>query len=165
MIVSTLRLSYTYNIQSVPTTPTQESHDNENQKVPEIVQYFVKGEYQPPTTTYVVPTGQPPLHEGRSTHNAAHYAPESSHPYHHHHHHDSQQQSYRESAQSEGAGQQYHVPYSVPSDSFSVTEGPKTEAGQEQVSGPPQGAPVVHHEERGHKHELPPMEYSWDAQR
>ncbi|KUI71516.1 Glycogenin-1 [Cytospora mali] len=32
------------------------TRDDQDKKVPEIIQYFVKGEFQPPTTAYVVPT-------------------------------------------------------------------------------------------------------------
>lgn len=35
------------------------SEGQNGHKVPEIIQYFVKGEFHPPTTQYVVPTGQP----------------------------------------------------------------------------------------------------------
>lgn len=36
-----------------------QSGDQKDRKVPEIIQYFVKGEFRPQTTTYVVPTGGP----------------------------------------------------------------------------------------------------------
>ncbi|KAK7706257.1 glycogenin glucosyltransferase [Diaporthe eres] len=52
-----------YRQPSPPLTPTDASQGH--QKVPEIIQYFVKGEFRPKSTTYVVPTGQPPLHQAR----------------------------------------------------------------------------------------------------
>ncbi|KAF3770694.1 family 8 glycosyltransferase [Cryphonectria parasitica EP155] len=41
-------------------------------KVPAIIQYFVKGEFQPPTTTYIVPTGEPPLPQGKPVNGGLH---------------------------------------------------------------------------------------------
>ncbi|KAL2279746.1 hypothetical protein FJTKL_13133 [Diaporthe vaccinii] len=52
-----------YRQPSPPLTPTDASQGQGQHKVPEIIQYFVKGEFRPKTTTYVVPTGQPPLHQ------------------------------------------------------------------------------------------------------
>lgn len=109
--------------------------------MPEIIQYFVKGEFQPPTTTYIVPIGEPPLQEGRSTNDANLHQPR----------HD---QSH-----------QLHSPQSVPSNSLNI-EGTKTEAGKEQVSGALEGAPPVQYEDKKeHKPEPPPMQPTWDAQR
>lgn len=125
--------------------------------MPEIVQYFVKGEFQPPTTIYVVPTGETPLHEGRSTNYAYHHAlpPSRTRDHHDGGHHE----PHRDHAQ------QSDFPHPVPGESFSDVEGTKAEAGKEQVSAPPARAPAVHHEEREHKPEQPRIEHSWDAQR
>lgn len=114
--------------------------------MPEIVQYFVTGEFQPPTTTYVVPIGEPPLNQGSST-NDAYHAPPSSHGDH------------RDDGQPQDQAQRSQFSHAA------AVEGMKTETGEEQVPGAPSGAPTLHHEERTHKPEPPPMEYSWDAQR
>lgn len=119
----------------------RDSEENQENKVPEIIQYFVKGEFQPPTTTYIVPVGEPPLQEGRFTNDAYQHQP----------HHDQ--------------SGQFHSSQSIPSNSLNV-EGTKTEAGKEQVSGAPEGASQVQHEEKKeHKPEPPPMQPTWDAQR
>ncbi|KAK2602180.1 hypothetical protein N8I77_008732 [Diaporthe amygdali] len=162
-----------YRQPSPPLTPTDATQKH---KVPEIVQYFVKGEFQPKITTYVVPTGQPPLHQGRSTHDAYHHAPPPSQPDHHHqhhyeqahehHHHEPSPPHHHEKSHPGDYVPHPYIPPSVPRDSLSiVVEGTKAEAREEQVSGPQGWAPVVHHEEREHKPERPPVEYSWDAQR
>lgn len=145
---------------SPPPSPVRDSHHEQASKVPEIIQYFVKGEFQPPRITYTVPTGGPPPNEGRSTNDAHHYA--SSSPPHPYHQHNGQHQP-----------RQSCVPQSVPSELLNVA-GIKAEAGKEQVLGAPAGVPPVQHEEivhREHKEQEeqkpdpPPMEPAWDAQR
>lgn len=122
--------------------------------MPEIVQYFVTGEFQPPTTTYIVPTGDTPLHEGRSTNNAHRSASSSPRP----DHHDGQHQSHHDRAHQPGKFQ------SVPIVSWNV-ERTKAKARKEQALGAPAGAPTVQHGEREHQPAPPPMEPAWDAQR
>ncbi|KAL2279757.1 hypothetical protein FJTKL_13133 [Diaporthe vaccinii] len=166
--------------QSPPLTPTDASQGQGQHKVPEIIQYFVKGEFRPKTTTYVVPTGQPPLHQGRSTHDAYHHAPpppsqpdyyhHQHHPQHHdrpheHHHHEHPPQYLHEKSLAGDSAPHPYIPRPVPSESLSnVVEGTKAEAREEQVSRPQGGALVARHE-REHKPEPRPIEYSWDAQR
>lgn len=116
--------------------------------MPEIIQYFVKGEFRPPTTTYIVPTGEPPLHEGSTAHSTSYHAQPTSHS---HGASESQQQHH-----SEQTGSTY---------SFTHVGEKHAEAGEEQVSGAPSGAPPAIHEEKEQKPEPPPMEPSWDAQR
>ncbi|KAG8159443.1 hypothetical protein KVR01_011104 [Diaporthe batatas] len=169
-----------YRQPSPPLTPTDASPSQDQHKVPEIIQYFVKGEFRPKTTTYVIPTGQPPLHQGRSTHDAYHHAPpppsqpeyhhQHQHHHHHqqpheHHHHEHPSPHHHEKSQAGDSFPHAYIPPPLPSESFSNVEGSNAEAREEQVSGPQGGAPVVRHEEREHKPERPPVEYSWDAQR
>ncbi|KAJ4389320.1 glycogenin glucosyltransferase [Gnomoniopsis smithogilvyi] len=144
-----------YRQPSPPPSPARDSQDDQHSKVPEIVQYFVKGEFQPPSVTYVVPTGEPPLHEGRSTNVAYHYASSSTQS---DHKHVGQHQPHHDQSD------QFHFTQSVPSGSLHV-EGLEAEAGKEQFSGPSEGAPPVQHEEKEHKPEPPPMQPTWDAQR
>lgn len=123
--------------------------------MPEIIQYFVKGEFQPPTTTYIVPTGEPPLHEGRSTNHSFLYASPSPWS---DHQHDGQHQPHHDQSD------QFDISQSVPSESLNV-KGLGAEAGKEQVTGPPEGPQTVQHEEKEHMPEPPPMQPTWDAQR
>ncbi|CAN8095537.1 unnamed protein product [Discula destructiva] len=48
-----------------PLSPAGGFQPEKERKVPEIIQYFVKGELQPPTITYVVPIGEPTESKGR----------------------------------------------------------------------------------------------------
>lgn len=144
-----------YALQSPPPSPARDSQDDQESKVPEIIQYFVKGEFQPPTTTYIVPTGEPPLHEGRSTNDIHHHASPSPRP---DHQHDGQQQPHH------GQSGQSDFSQFVPSESPHV-EGLEAEAGKEQFTGPQEEAPPVQHDEKEHKPEPPPMQPTWDAQR
>ncbi|KAJ4425235.1 glycogenin glucosyltransferase [Gnomoniopsis sp. IMI 355080] len=144
-----------YRQPSPPPSPARSSQDDQESKVPEIIQYFVKGEFQPPTTTYIVPTGEPPLHKGRSTSDSYHYASPS--PWSDRQHDGQHQPHYDQSHQS-------NFPQSAPSASLNF-EGLEAEAGKEQVSGRPEGPPRVQHEEKEHKPNPPPMQPTWDAQK
>lgn len=114
------------------------SEGDKGRKVPEIIQYFVKGELLPPAFTYVVPTGEPTHHQGKSTIEACNNASQSP------------------------------LFFTSIMASISLTDnsqGMPAEAAQEQVSGASEEAPQAQPEKKEHKYEPPPMHPTWDAQR
>ncbi|KAK0651888.1 hypothetical protein B0T16DRAFT_504222 [Cercophora newfieldiana] len=160
---------------------------------PELVQYFVKGEYQPPRVRYVVPVGGSPRSEPSAFHGqlhqplqtlARHYHDQHHNDHHHHHaqHHDQYHDQH---------GDQHHVQHeihhhheqpqpqpgspsqqpehapSLPSVSFPSQEGAHTEARAEQAPDhqqeAPQPAPAAP-EPKSEPYQPPPVQ-SWDAQR
>jgi glycogenin glucosyltransferase len=212
---------------------------------PELVQYFVKGEYQPPRTRYVVPVGSSSISESKPYHGQLHqplqapshaeyqaqhheqprfdstqperqhqhqprrdFQPRPAHPQHqgHHEHHHSQshdqhhahhrpeqdhaqhhdqyheQPHYQghsqrydqpephhshEQPQPRSFGQQPEHPPSLPSVSFSSSEGTHTEARAEQALEHQHGAlePTPPEPESKPEPYQPPPVPSWDAQR
>lgn len=107
--------------------------------MPEIIQYFVKGELQPRTTTYIVPIGEPTHHEGRSANLAYDYAPPS-----------------QQCKQQDG----YYQPHRNHND-----VGMKAEATQEHFAGAPSGASSGQPQDQESRPKPPAMEPIWDAQR
>ncbi|KAH6640924.1 nucleotide-diphospho-sugar transferase [Chaetomium tenue] len=115
------------------------------QEVPAIVQYFVKGEFQP-TIRYVVPVGEPPSDQPAQQYPHQSYPHPQQQPHqhsddHHQHHYESQHQSH---PHSQGAH----------------TEVPKGQASEQWGSQPP-----VQAEHKPEPQPQPEMAPSWDAQR
>ncbi|KAK4105046.1 glycosyltransferase family 8 protein [Parathielavia hyrcaniae] len=143
-------------------TPQVEPSRPPQGEVPDIVQYFVKGEYQP-TVRYVVPVGEPPSSESGSLYGQHHQAQSApshidfqypqhqrdsqqhsheQHPHHHHYqdHHQHQHQHHQHQHQ-----HHHHPPpphstepsshsVSQPSVSSAFQEGTHTEARKDQAS-------------------------------
>jgi glycogenin len=169
-------------------TLTSEKQSPNNSTPPEIVQYFVKGEYNP-RAPYVVPVGEPLPESGYSSH-GQHHPPQQHRPLDHeeqrghqqHHdasghqhgqHHDQYNYQRRQQQHSHPQHQPSHQdshpsqPPSQPPQSFSnsaypafATQESQAEARPEQVSAPPQ--------HQDHENEPPRevrvMESSWNAQ-
>ncbi|KAK1717212.1 family 8 glycosyl transferase [Colletotrichum lupini] len=156
-------------------TPVQQQQTHQEQQVPEIVQYFTKGEFQP-QAAQAASTGEH-FHgaETPRSHGGTHYqtAPSSSgHPAHGPSHHDahdagSSQSCVHHEQPHHGQGSQpeiaYQAGHSLPpsSDSFGAFAGTQAEARSEQISA---------HEGRGEsvpveqpREPTPPP--AWDAQR
>ncbi|KAI3536543.1 glycosyl transferase family 8 [Colletotrichum abscissum] len=156
-------------------TPVQQQQTHQEQQVPEIVQYFTKGEFQP-QAAQAASTGEH-FHgaETPRSHGGTHYqtVPSSSgHPAHGPSHHDahdagSSQSCVHHEQPHHGQGSQpeiaYQAGHSLPplSDSFGAFAGTQAEARSEQISA---------HEGRGEsvpveqpREPTPPP--AWDAQR
>ncbi|TPX15175.1 uncharacterized protein E0L32_004733 [Thyridium curvatum] len=158
-------------------TPTEPASSGQAQPSPELVQYFVKGEYHP-TVPYVVPTGEPPRPPATAPSHGQHYhhhhPPPPSHSQDHHHHH---QEHHHEEHHHEDQHHHHHnahppseppsqqslpsfASFSHPSESFTTVEASNTEAREEQVSEPHRGAP----RQPSPEPPQPPPQPSWDAQ-
>ncbi|KXH41852.1 glycosyl transferase family 8 [Colletotrichum nymphaeae SA-01] len=155
--------------------PVQQQQTHQEQQVPEIVQYFTKGEFQP-QATQAASTGEH-FHgaETPRSHGGTHYQtvpPSSGHPAHGPSHHDahdagSSQPCVHHEQPHHGQGSRpeiaYQAGHSLPpsSDSFGAFAGTQAEARSEQISA---------HEGRGEsvpveqpREPTPPP--AWDAQR
>lgn len=140
-----------------PTSTTQTTTTQATQPPPELVQYFVKGEYQP-QVSYVLPVGEPSREQTVPSHGYQELRQHESTPQHHapgHHHH--------EQPQPGSSGQQSEEQRSLPSEFSQSAVGLQPEARKEQVSGHPEGAP---HPPHSHVTQPPAQSVqSWDAQR
>ncbi|KAK4453259.1 Glycogenin-1 [Podospora aff. communis PSN243] len=152
-----------------------------------LVQYFVKGEYQPPRTRYAVPIGSSSISESKPSHGQLHpplqtpshadyqpqhheqprfdpTQPERQHQHqprrHHEHHHSQSHGQHHAHHRPEHAQHHDHV-------SFSSSEGTHTEARAEQALEHQHRAPEPTPPEPESKPEpyQPPPVPSWDAQR
>jgi len=157
-------------------------HQQREQQIPEIVQYFTKGEFQPQSqATQAALTGEhhygtqtprnrgsphyqtpPPssAHEdyGSPHHNA--HGPDSSQPHHHNElpYRDRDQKSQPEIAYQAGQS------FPPPSESFSSFAGTQAEARSEQISAPQGRGPTPPPVEQT-REPSPPPPPAWDAQR
>ncbi|WDK23307.1 glycosyl transferase family 8 [Colletotrichum graminicola] len=156
-------------------------HQQREHQIPEIVQYFTKGEFQPqPQAARAALTGehhygtQPPRNRGSphyqtppsssahddygSPHHDAH-GPDSSQPHHHNEppYRDRDQKSQPEIAYQAGQS------FPPPSESFSGFAGTQAEARSEQISAPQGRGPTPPPVEQTREPSPPPP--AWDAQR
>ncbi|KAK4127663.1 glycosyltransferase family 8 protein [Parathielavia appendiculata] len=158
-------------------------------EVPEIVQYFVKGEYQP-TVRYVVPVGEPPSGESGTFYGQHHQAQSGpSHidfqypqhqrdphqqyfleqrPHHHHYyqHHDHHQHHHHHPPPPHPTEPSSQF-VSQPSVSSALKEGTHTEAREDQASDRQQWGPrpPIESEHKPEPQPQPDLAPSWDAQR
>ncbi|KAI1371518.1 glycosyltransferase family 8 protein [Hypoxylon crocopeplum] len=163
-----------------PTTTTSTS----TPRVPELVQYFTKGEYQP-KASHVQTTGpQPHGHEYHGTFHSHNAPPPGAHEYHHHDDHE-HHEYYEHQEHHERHGHHDHQNYghvealpgatvlqlepSTPpkasSSSHTYVEGTHAEAREEQVSEPHYGAHPPREEPEQKPPPFQPTMSNWDAQR
>ncbi|KAB5575883.1 glycosyltransferase family 8 protein [Coniochaeta sp. 2T2.1] len=183
---------YDRHYRSEPSTTTSTSataptgQGRSAQQTTELVQYFVKGEYQP-TAPYVVPVGEPNREHTGGSH-GQHYEPppprltpfdhfhsfEQSEPVHHHHHHPEHDHAHHEPtydhpprhtphdhSHEQSHDEHHHHHHHPPSESFTTSHGSHTEARSEQQQAHQHWDPRPEPER---KPESPPQP-SWDAQR
>ncbi|KAK1987356.1 family 8 glycosyl transferase [Colletotrichum cereale] len=152
----------------------QQYHDEHSQhrqqreqQVPEIVQYFTKGEFQPQlqaTQAASTDCQKPPPSSGHEAYGCSQddaHGPGSSLPHHHHHHHHDElphDQKYQPEIAYQ-AGQSFPPP----SESFDDFAGTKAEARSEQVSTHQGRGPTPPPVEQTREPSPPPP--AWDAQR
>jgi len=158
-----------YRKETPQATPSQPE-----QQAPPIVQYFVKGEFQP-TVSYVVPVGEPPSDQSGNFYNQQyqardmqysqqhhdsqqHYPPAGQHPHQHHdQHHEPQQHPHHP---------HFQPPHPTePSSGFH--ERPHTESRKDQASDHQQWGHHPPHQPEHRPEPQPRAEIapSWDAQR
>ncbi|KAK4241273.1 Glycogenin-1 [Achaetomium macrosporum] len=130
-------------------------------RAPEIVQYFVKGEFQP-TISYVVPVGEPSSDESSNVHGQQYQpTPAASHAAHHHHrHHHLHQQHHHAPPEPLHGGSSVERP-------LQPEEGTRTEAPEDQGMDRQQwnAQQPLQSEQKPQPQPQPEMAPSWDAQR